>query len=186
MPKFRELSLPGVLLIEPDVFRDERGFFLETYHSEKFSQQGLRTRFVQDNHSHSSHGILRGLHAQVRHAQAKLVRVVRGSIFDVAVDIRLGSPTFGRHVAVSLSGESMAQFFIPAGFAHGFYVTSETADVEYKCSAHYEAGDEIAVQWNDPELAIPWPSESPILSEKDAAALPLAKIRPLPLYEDLT
>ena len=186
MSKFRELEIPGVFLIEADVFRDDRGFFLESYHSERFAEHGIDLHFVQDNHSRSAGGVLRGLHAQVNYPQAKLIRVVRGSIFDVAVDIRRGSPTFGQHVAVELSAESLAQFFIPAGFAHGFYVASEGADVEYKCSQHYRADDEIAIRWNDPSLSIPWPSASPILSPKDAKAPNLEEIPSLPSYEALT
>ncbi len=182
MPKFRELDIPGVFLIEPDVFRDDRGFFLETYHRGKYEDVGIDTDFVQDNHSQSERGVLRGLHAQILHAQAKLVRVPVGEVFDVAVDIRSGSPHFGRWVGATLSETNRAQLYMPPGFAHGFCVLSERADVEYKCSALYNAGDEIAVAWNDPAIGIAWPIESPILSDKDREAPNLADITRLPIY----
>jgi len=165
--------LPGVLIIEPDVFRDERGWFLETYHAPKYQEGGIPVSFVQDNHSSSVRGTLRGLHAQISRPQGKLVRVVKGEIFDVAVDIRRGSPTFGVWESVTLSAGNFKQIYIPPGFAHGFCVLSDVAEVEYKCTDVYTPGDEIALIWNDQQVGIPWPLESPILSEKDAAGQPL-------------
>ncbi len=170
--KVSPTELPEVLRIEPQVFRDERGFFLETYRAERYREHGIDVAFVQDNHSRSARGTLRGLHAQP--GMAKLVRAVRGSIIDVAVDIRVGSPRFGEHVAVPLSEDNFQQLFLPAGFAHGFLVTSPVAEVEYKCSVAYAPEDEIAIAWNDPCLAIAWPVEEPTLSPRDRAALPLA------------
>ena len=166
-------DLAGVVVIEPVVFRDPRGFFVETYHAERYGAAGIDASFVQDNHSRSERGTLRGLHAQQRFPQAKLVRVIEGEIWDVAVDIRLGSPTFGRHVAVTLSADDQRQIFVPIGFAHGFCVLSERAQIEYKCTNYYHLEDELHILWNDPELAIPWPVETPTLSDKDRAALPL-------------
>jgi dTDP-4-dehydrorhamnose 3,5-epimerase len=159
-----------VLLIEPDVFRDSRGFFLETYHQRKYVEGGVMGTFVQDNHSRSVRGTLRGLHAQLRRPQGKLVRAVDGEMFDVAVDIRRGSPTFGRSVGVVLSGENLRQLYIPPGFAHGFCVTSPTVHVEYKCTDFYDPADEISIVWNDPDLAIRWPVAEPIVSAKDQKA----------------
>ncbi|AEP12413.1 dTDP-4-dehydrorhamnose 3,5-epimerase [Chloracidobacterium thermophilum] len=164
---FIPTELPGVILIEPKVFRDERGFFLETYHAAKFAQAGLDVTFVQDNHSRSVQGTLRGLHAQWRRPQGKLVRVIAGEIFDVVVDIRLDSPTFGRWLGVRLSAENFRQLYVPQGFVHGFCVVSDMAEVLYKCTALYDPGDEIGVIWNDPEIGIDWGIESPLLSEKD-------------------
>jgi len=166
-------DLAGVVVIEPVVFRDPRGFFVETYHAERYGAAGIDASFVQDNHSRSERGTLRGLHAQQRFPQAKLVRVIEGEIWDVAVDIRLGSPTFGRHVAVTLSADDQRQIFVPIGFAHGFCVLSERAQIEYKCTNYYHLEDELHILWNDPGLAIPWPVETPTLSDKDRAALPL-------------
>lgn len=171
--KVVETELPGVLVIEPRVFRDPRGFFLETYHAARYHEAGIQATFVQDNHSRSERGTLRGLHAQERFPQSKLVRVIEGEIWDVAVDIRVGSPTFGRHVGVTLGALDQRQIFVPAGFAHGFCVLSESAQVEYKCTDYYHPEDELRILWNDPELAIRWPVEKPLLSEKDAAAVPL-------------
>ena len=168
--KFTETKLPGVILVEPDVHGDPRGFFLETYHAEKYADGGVSAAFVQDNHSRSKQGTLRGLHLQVSHPQGKLVRVVEGEVYDVAVDVRRGSPHFGKHVAVVLSAESFAQLYVPPGFAHGFLVTSEVAQFEYKCTALYHPEDELAIAWNDPQLAIPWPIATPELSSKDAQA----------------
>jgi dTDP-4-dehydrorhamnose 3,5-epimerase len=159
-----------VLLIEPDVFRDDRGFFLETYHQRKYVDGGVPGTFVQDNHSRSVRGTLRGLHAQLRHPQGKLVRAVDGEMFDVAVDIRRGSPTFGRSVGVVLSGDNLRQLYIPPGFAHGFCVLSPTVHVEYKCTDFYDPKDEISIVWNDPDLAIRWPVAEPIVSPKDQGA----------------
>lgn len=171
--KVIQTELEGVLVIEPRVFRDPRGFFLETYHAVRYRDAGVDAVFVQDNHSRSEYGTLRGLHAQERFPQSKLVRVIEGEIWDVAVDIRLGSPTFGRHVGVKLGAEDQRQIYVPVGFAHGFCVLTESAQVEYKCTDFYHPEDEIRILWNDPELAIPWPVEKPLLSDKDAAALPL-------------
>jgi len=176
-------NLTGVVVIEPVVFRDPRGFFVETYHAERYGAAGIDASFVQDNHSRSERGTLRGLHAQQRFPQAKLVRVIEGEIWDVAVDIRLGSPTFGRHVAVTLSADDQRQIFVPIGFAHGFCVVSERAQIEYKCTNYYHLEDELHILWNDPELAIPWPVETPTLSDKDRAALPLGALHDrLPRY----
>lgn len=168
--KFIETGLPGVILVEPDVFRDGRGFFLETYHREKYGAAGIPGPFVQDNQSHSLHGTLRGLHAQRRHPQGKLVRAIDGEMFDVAVDIRRGSPTFGKWVGFTLSGENFRQLYIPPGFAHGFCVLSNRVHVEYKCTDFYDPKDELGIAWNDPEIGITWPIESPVVSPKDAAA----------------
>lgn len=163
-------ALPEVLLVEPRLFRDDRGFFLETYHEQRYRDAGIPERFVQDNQSGSIGRVLRGLHAQSRRPQGKLVRAVAGAIFDVAVDIRRGSPTFGRWVGAELSAENHRQLWIPAGFAHGFCVLGDGAQVAYKCTDFYDAGDEIGVLWNDPEIAIEWPIADPLLSPKDAAA----------------
>ncbi len=164
---FIPTELPGVMLIEPKVFRDERGFFLETYHQAKFAQAGLDVTFVQDNHSRSVQGTLRGLHAQWRRPQGKLVRVIAGEILDVVVDIRLDSPTFGRWLGVRLSAENFRQLYVPPGFVHGFRVVSDVAEVLYKCTALYDPGDEIGIVWNDPEIGIDWGIQNPLLSEKD-------------------
>jgi len=174
--RFEPLALPEVILVEPDVHRDERGFFLETYHSLKYAGGGIDAVFVQDCHSRSLRDTLRGLHAQRSEPQGKLVRAVEGEIYDVAVDIRQGSPSFGRFAAARLSAESFRQLWIPPGFAHGFCVTSEVAQVEYKCTRHYAPGDEIVLAWNDPEVGIPWPCRQPLLSARDRAGLPLAKL----------
>jgi dTDP-4-dehydrorhamnose 3,5-epimerase len=165
--KFVETELAGVVLIEPDVFNDPRGYFLETYHAGKYADGGISGPFVQDNFSHSVRGTLRGLHYQLKHAQGKLVMALEGRIFDVAVDIRKGSPTFKRWVGVELSGENKRQLYIPPGFAHGFCVLSETADVLYKCTDLYSPQDERGVIWNDPALAIAWPIADPLVSQKD-------------------
>lgn len=165
-----ETSIPGVVIIEPKVFGDERGYFFESWSQKDFDEQVRPVRFVQDNESRSRYGVLRGLHFQKgRHAQGKLVRVVQGCVLDVAVDIRKGSPTFGRHVAVELSGENKRQLFIPRGFAHGFVVLSETATFQYKCDNLYAPEEEGSVIWNDPFLNIDWriPAEDIRLSEKD-------------------
>ena len=159
-------ELPGVLLVEPDVFADSRGFFLETYHSEKYGAFGIGP-FVQDNHSRSAGGTLRGLHVQLNRPQGKLVRVIEGEIFDVAVDVRRGSPTFGRWAAISLSAGNFRQCYIPPGFAHGFCVVTPVAQVEYKCTDLYDPASELGIAWNDPALGIAWPVRDPILSDRD-------------------
>lgn len=160
-------SLPGVLIIEPRVFRDERGFFLETYHARRYHEAGLDATFVQDNHSRSTRGTLRGLHWQAERPQGKLVRVLLGEIYDVAVDIRPDSPTFGKWVGFTLSADNFRQAWIPPGFAHGFCVTSEVAEVEYKCTDFYDPASERGLIWNDPEVGIEWPIQDPILSLRD-------------------
>ena len=181
--KFLRTELEGVIVVEPDVFRDERGFFLETYHARKFADGGIAAVFVQDNHSMSKRGTLRGLHAQRRRAQGKLVRVIRGEIFDVAVDIRNGSPTFKKWAGVSLSAENHREVYVPPGFAHGFCVTSDIAEVIYKCTDLYDPSDEFGIAWNDPDLAIRWPVEKPVISEKDSRAPRIAEIvATLPRY----
>ena len=169
--KLTETYIPGLLVIEPDVFRDSRGCFFESFSERKFEEiTGLKVDFVQDNESHSAYGTVRGLHLQTgEHAQAKLVRVVSGRVLDVAVDLREGSPTFGRHFSIELSGENHLQMFIPKGFAHGFSVLSETAVFQYKCDAYYAPQSEDALIWNDPDLAIDWkiPAEDALVSDKD-------------------
>lgn len=168
--------LEGVRIIQPAVFRDSRGFFLETYHEQRYRAAGIDTTFVQDNYSRSARHTIRGLHFQVRAAQAKLVRVVAGAIFDVAVDVRLESPTFGRWFGLELSAENFAQLYIPPGFAHGFAVTTDQAEIEYKCSAFYDPADEVAVRYDDPAIGIEWPVTSPVLSTRDASAPRLAEV----------
>ncbi len=164
-------KLKDCVIIEPKVFGDDRGFFLETFQAERYScLAGINSPFVQDNHSNSSRGVLRGLHFQKTKPQGKLVRVVRGEVYDVALDVRDGSPTFGQWEGVILSGENKRQFWVPPGFAHGFLVLSDSADFEYKCTEYYDPSDEGSVLWNDPDLAIPWPHAEPVLSTKDAQA----------------
>ncbi len=173
--------LPGVLLLEPRVFGDERGFFFESWNEKVFAEAGIRATFVQDNHSRSGRNVVRGLHYQIRQPQGKLVRVVSGEVFDVAVDIRRSSPTFGRWAGVRLSAAAKAAFWIPPGFAHGFVAVSETADVLYKVTDYYAPEHERAILWNDPAIGIEWPlSGAPVLSAKDAAGLPLAKAEVFP------
>ncbi len=180
---FVETEIPGVIRVEPVVFRDSRGFFLETWHAPKFAEGGIGDQFAQDNHSRSSYGTLRGLHMQVRFAQAKLVRCIEGEVWDVAVDVRRGSPWFGKHVGVTLSAENMTQLYMPPGFAHGFVALSESCQIEYKCSVIYHPEDELAIAWNDPELAIPWPITDVSLSDRDRAAPLLGDVRDrLPPY----
>jgi dTDP-4-dehydrorhamnose 3,5-epimerase len=177
-------AIPGVLIIEPQVYRDERGFFLETYNARKYREAGILLDFVQDNHSSSVKNTLRGLHAQVSHPQAKLVRVIKGEIYDLAVDIRTGSPTFGSSVSVILSADNAKQAYIPRGFAHGFCVLSDSAEVEYKCTDFYVPSDEIHLLWNDPELSIDWPVANPLLSGKDRdGSLLRDLVSKLPSYE---
>lgn len=186
--KFRATDLPGVLHIEPDVFEDERGFFLETYHLEKYRAGGIRETFIQDNHSRSAAGTLRGLHAQRHYPQGKLVRCVEGEIWDVAVDIQVGSPTFRRWVGVTLSAANFQQFYIPPGYAHGFLVLSPSAQVEYKCTELYHPEDEITIRWDDPDLGVAWPSlpqGGPTLSRRDKEAPLLADLLDaLPLFRE--
>lgn len=174
---FRATPIPGVVLVEPTVHRDERGFFVETYHEPRYRENGITARFVQDNHSRSRGGILRGLHAQSPNPQGKLVRCIEGRVWDVAVDVRLGSPTFGKHVAMELSDENFHQLYVPPGLLHGFCVLSEAAQIEYKCTGVYDPAADFGVRWNDPELAVPWPIDAPLLSEKDANAPLLAEVR---------
>lgn len=174
--------IAGLLVLEPRVFADSRGFFLETFHTTRYAEVGLPKNFVQDNWSRSSKDTLRGLHFQEPHAQGKLVWVVRGAVWDVAVDIRRGSPTFGRWFGLELSDENRKQLWIPPGFAHGFCVTSEAADFMYKCTSLYSPESERSVLWNDPDLAIPWPTSAPLLSKKDAAAPTLKASPVLPTY----
>ncbi|MGK2858967.1 MAG: dTDP-4-dehydrorhamnose 3,5-epimerase [Thermoanaerobaculia bacterium] len=180
--KFVETALPGVLIVEPKVWGDDRGFFMEVYHAARFAEGGITEAFVQDNHSRSSRGVLRGLHYQEPNPQGKLVRAVNGTIFDVAVDIRRGSPSFGRWVGVDLSAENKRQLWVPPGFAHGFCVTSESADVVYKCTALYEPSNDRGIRWDDPGIGIEWPPVEPLLSPKDAAAPLLGEAPVLPVY----
>ena len=171
-----ETALPGVLLLEPKVFGDDRGFFLESWNARSFAEAGLDLTFVQDNHSRSARGVLRGLHYQLKHPQGKLVRVTAGTVFDVAVDVRRTSADFGRWVGYELSDANKRMLFIPPGFAHGFLVVSETADFLYKCTTLYDAPDDRGIAWNDPAIGIDWPDigMAPLLSAKDAAAPHLA------------
>ena len=165
--RVRETGLPGVLVVEPRVFRDPRGFFLESFHAARYAEAGIRGPFVQDNHSLSQKDTLRGLHFQWRKPQGKLVRVIEGEIYDVAVDIRPESKSFGRWVAVSLSAENHLQVYVPAGFAHGFCVVSDVAQVEYKCTEVYDPDGEGGIPWDDPDVGITWPTQRPVLSERD-------------------
>ncbi len=170
-------KLKDCVIIKPKVFSDERGFFLETYQEDRYkSLAGINFPFVQDNYSHSLKGVLRGLHFQKNKPQGKLVRVVKGKVYDVAVDIRKGSPTFGNWESIILSEENQFQFWIPPGFAHGFVALSKTVDFEYKCTDYYDPSDERSLLWNDPDLNIPWPIENPKLSDKDKNALLLADL----------
>jgi dTDP-4-dehydrorhamnose 3,5-epimerase len=176
-------DIPDVVIIEPKIFGDPRGFFLEHFQVERYIAFGAGGPFVQDNMSRSSRGVLRGLHLQNPNPQGKLVSVMRGRVLDVAVDVRVGSPTFGRHVAVELSDENFRQLWIPRGFAHGFAVLSETADFFYKCDALYSPSDEITIRWDDPDLNIDWRTPAPALSARDTAAPFLKDIQGLPRYE---
>ena len=176
--KVTETVLPGVRIIEPRVFGDARGFFLETFQAERYRQEaGIELPFVQDNHSRSSRGVLRGLHSQSPNPQGKLVRVARGEVFDVAVDIDPASKTFGKWVGVLLSETNHLQLWVPPGYAHGFVVISEIADFEYKCTDYYNVSAEVGVLWNDPDIGIDWPIQDPQLSKKDGALPTLAQIR---------
>jgi len=167
-------AIPDVLVVEPRVFRDARGHFFESWNRRAFAAAGLDVDFVQDNHSRSTRGVLRGLHYQIHHAQGKLVRVIAGEVYDVAVDLRRGSPTFGRHVAVTLSADDERMLWVPPGFAHGFCVTSESADFLYKTTDYWHAEHERTLLWNDPALGIAWPVRDPVIAAKDAAGVPLA------------
>jgi dTDP-4-dehydrorhamnose 3,5-epimerase len=171
--RFIETELPGVVIVEPRVVHDSRGYFLETYREDEFARRAFPP-FVQDNHTHSVARTLRGLHLQSPRSQGKLIRVVEGEIFDVAVDVRRGSPAFGRWVALTLSAENFRQCYIPPGFAHGFCVVSAAAQVEYKCTDFYDPASEVGIAWNDPALAIPWPIADPILSPRDSRNATLA------------
>ncbi|MDO6764810.1 dTDP-4-dehydrorhamnose 3,5-epimerase [Agarivorans sp. 1_MG-2023] len=173
-----DTCIADVKIIEPKVFGDERGFFLETFQAERYKNAlNIEFDFVQDNHSRSGKGVLRGLHFQKSKPQGKLVRVVRGSVFDVAVDIRVDSPTFGRWAGVELTEENKRQFWVPPGLAHGFVVTSELADFEYKCTDYYDPSDEGCLAWDDSEVAIDWPAIDVFLSEKDKLGLSLKDLK---------
>ena len=173
---------PDILIVEPQVYGDERGFFMETYHAEKYAAQGMDLPFVQDNHSRSRRGVLRGLHYQLEQAQGKLIRVVNGAIFDVAVDVRRGSPRFGSWVGLELSDDNKRQMYIPPGFAHGFCVLSEEVDFLYKCTGFYAPDDEYGIAWDDPDIAIDWPQMDYLLSERDRQLPALSGNRNLPAY----
>jgi dTDP-4-dehydrorhamnose 3,5-epimerase len=175
-------DIPEVLIFEPKLFGDHRGFFVETFQVERYEALGLRRPFVQDNMSRSARGVLRGLHLQYPLTQGKLVSVLRGRVVDVAVDVRLGSPTFGHHVAVELSDDNLRQFWVPRGFAHGFAVLSESADFFYKCDQVYSPANELAIRWNDPAIGIDWRMTKPALSERDATAPLLKDVAGLPHF----
>jgi dTDP-4-dehydrorhamnose 3,5-epimerase len=175
-------DIPGVLIIEPKRFGDSRGFFVETFRADRYLALGLSEPFVQDNWSRSSRRILRGLHLQNPNAQGKLVTVLRGEVFDVAVDVRVGSPTYGRHVSITISDDNGRQLFVPRGFAHGFQVLSETADLIYKCDSFHSPADEIVIRWNDPAVGINWPLPDAILNPRDASAPLLSEIDGLPRF----
>jgi dTDP-4-dehydrorhamnose 3,5-epimerase len=180
--KVSATELEGVLILEPRLFADERGFFMETFHAERYRGAGVPTTFVQDNFSRSVRGTLRGLHFQEPHAQGKLVQALSGQVVDVVVDVRRGSPTFSRWIAIELSGDEPKQVWIPPGYAHGFCVISESADFVYKCTTPYAPESERSIRWNDPELDIAWPVAEPRLSKKDAVAPLLADAKVLPSY----
>ena len=176
-------ALNGVVIIEPQVFRDDRGFFLESYHHQRWSDLGITVNFVQDNHSRSQRGVLRGLHYQDMSApMAKLVRCTRGGVFDVAVDLQVGSPTFGQWFGVELTEENNRQLFVPVGFAHGFVALSDVTDIQYKCSNFYTPPAEDAVLWNDPEIGVAWPVTDPILSQRDQRAISLQQYQERPAF----
>ena len=174
--EFVQTEIPEVILVKPTVIKDHRGYFMESYHIEKFNQGGIDCTFVQDNYAKSIQNTLRGLHFQVKYPQAKLLRCLKGKVFDIAVDIRPDSPSFGKWVGEELSKDNKYQLFIPQGFAHGYYVMSETAEIAYKCSEIYHPEDEQGILWDDPDIAIEWPVKKPLLSGKD---------RHLPLLKDL-
>jgi dTDP-4-dehydrorhamnose 3,5-epimerase len=176
-------ELEGVVLIDVEYPRDERGFFVEVFHQARFQALGIGLAFVQDNHSRSRRGVLRGLHFQdARAPQAKLVRCARGAIYDVVVDIRVGSPTFGRWIGVELSDDNMRQILVPVGFAHGFAVLSDVADVQYKCSSYYHGPADSGIRWDDPDLGVTWPIDAPLLSQRDTTAQTLAEYRQRPAF----
>jgi dTDP-4-dehydrorhamnose 3,5-epimerase len=181
---FIKCELAGVVIVEPDVFRDDRGFFLETYHAEKYWTNGINVGFVQDNHSRSCKNTIRGLHAQRTRPQGKLVRALSGTIFDVVVDIRRGSVTYLKWLSVELSADNFRQIYIPPGFAHGICVLSDFAEIEYKCTDFYNPADELRILWRDPQIGIAWPIREPILSSKDQAAASLSdQVDKLPILE---
>jgi len=171
-----ETPLAGLLIIEPKVFGDDRGFFLETYEKKRYSEAGIPDEFVQDNLSYSQQGVLRGLHFQNPDSQGKLVSVLQGEVFDVAVDIRVGSPTFGQWYGTTLSGENKRQLWIPVGFAHSFCVTGSAALFAYKCTDYYAPQSEVTIRWDDPEIGIDWPVKDPVISKKDTKGVPLSQI----------
>ena len=184
--KFISTEIPGVIIVEPDVFGDHRGFFMESWHAEKFAEGGIDEQFVQDNHSRSNQGILRGLHYQIEQPQGKLVRVLSGEVFDVAVDLRRDSPTFGKWFGMTLNDIDKKMLWVSPGFAHGFYVVSEQADFFYKCTELYAPEHERAIRWDDPDLAIDWPiasGQEPVLAPKDAAA---KSFKDAEVYEGIT
>ncbi len=183
--KIIKTGLPGVIIIEPKISGDARGFFLETFQAQRYAAVGIVRPFVQDNLSRSGYGVVRGLHLQNPKAQGKLVSVMRGCVRDVAVDVRRGSPTFGLHVAVELSEDNRRQLWVPRGFAHGFVVLSESADFFYKCDEVYSPADEMVIRWDDPALAIEWAVTAPKLSPRDAAAPLLAEVGHLPVYDEV-
>jgi dTDP-4-dehydrorhamnose 3,5-epimerase len=180
-----ETSLPGVLVLEPKVFADERGFFMETYHAGRFREIGIDAIFVQDNHSRSARGVLRGLHYQEPNPQGKLVRCTKGALFDVAVDIRVGSPQFGKWAGVELTEDNKRMMWVPAGFAHGFCALSDISDLAYKVTAPYDAKSDRVILWSDPDLRIAWPIGDPLLSPKDAAAPRLKDATVLPRFQGM-
>jgi dTDP-4-dehydrorhamnose 3,5-epimerase len=169
--RFHHMALPGVILVQPKVNLDKRGFFVETYHRARYEAGGITATFVQDNHSESKRGTLRGLHAQIEKPQGKLLRVVEGEVFDVAVDVRPGSPTFGHWFGAELSAGNFRQLYIPKGYLHGFCVLSRTAQVEYKCNEYFYSDDQISVRWDDPTIGIQWPVNDPLLSPKDSVGV---------------
>lgn len=175
--KALETTLPGVLLVEPDVFRDDRGFFMESFSARRLHGSEIPEQFAQDNHSRSVRNVVRGLHYQLEHPQGKLIHVARGRIFDVAVDIRRGSPTFAKWIGVELNDENLFSLWVPGGFAHGFCVISDVADVIYKCTVPYEPADDCGVLWNDPVIGIRWPVREALVSPKDASYSGLSETR---------
>lgn len=179
----RPTKIAEVLIIEPKLFGDQRGFFFEAFRADRYANHGLNGPFVQDNISRSARGVICGLHLQNPRCQGKLVSVLRGSVMDVAVDVRLGSPTFGQYVTIELSEQNRRQFWVPRGFAHGFVVLSDVADLFYKCDEYYSPSDELIVRWNDPAIGISWGIDDPALSPRDANAPLLSQVHNLPVYE---